>query len=137
MASSLKYLEVRIDIFDRPNQRAQVLPDLRPAELVSAILEEFGDELDYLSADPTAYRLRNSSDGAELDSGRSLEELVREGEHLVLEEADLDLPSHTRRPSRPIYLQEVASQHAFKIPWLPAIIGRVDPELPEWAKRHE
>jgi hypothetical protein len=131
MLSSPKYLELRIDVFDRPNQRAQVLAELKPRELVNAILEEFGDELDYLSADPGVYWLRKARENERLDERQSLAELVRSGDHLVLEEVEPDLPARAQRPSRPIYLQDGATQHAYKLPWLPAIIGRQDPELPE------
>jgi hypothetical protein len=131
MVSSPKYLELRIDVFDQLNQRAQVLAELKPPELVSAILEEFGDELDYLSGDPGAYWLRKARENERLDDQQPLEDLVRTGEHLVLEEVVPDLPAHAERPSQPIYLQDGATQRAFKIPWLPAIIGRPDPELPE------
>src|SRR5438093_12529899 len=121
MPSSPKYVELRIDVFDRVNQKAQVLSELKPPELVSAILEEFGDELDYLGADPNAYWLRKARGDERLDDQQPLAGQVREGEHLVLEEADRSLPGLTRRPSRPIYLQEPATQRAFKILWLPAI----------------
>jgi hypothetical protein len=131
VASSPKYLELRIDIFDRPNQRAQVLGELRPRELVSSILEEFGDELDYLGADPDVYWLRKARENERLENEATLEDQVRTGDHLVLEEADPDLPAHARRPSQPIYLQDGLTQNAYRIPWLPAIIGRPDPELPD------
>jgi hypothetical protein len=131
MVSSPKYLELRIDVFDQLNQRAQVLAELRPPELISAILEEFGDELDYLGGDPDAYWLRKARENERLDDEQPLADLVRTGEHLVLEETEPDLPDNTHRPPQPIYLQDGTTQHAYKIPWLPAIIGRPDPELPE------
>jgi hypothetical protein len=131
MASPPKYIELRVDVFDRTNQRAQVLSELKPSELVNAILQEFGDELDYLGANPEAYWLRKAREDARLDDQQSLGEQVREGEHLVLEETDRSLPGHAHRPSRLIYLQEPSTQQAYKILWLPAIIGRKDPELPD------
>lgn len=131
MASPSKYLELRIDIFEKANQRAQVLAELKPPELVSAILEEFGDEIDHLGADPDAYWLRKGRGNERLEDQQPLGDQLREGEHLVLEEADRSLPAHTHPPSHAIYLQEAATQRAFKIPWLPAIIGRPDPELPD------
>src|SRR5437764_7576281 len=87
VASQSKYLELHIDVLDRLNQRAQVLPELRPPELVRAILDEFGEELDYLSSDPGDYRLRNVRQDVLLDDQQALADLVREGEHLALEEA--------------------------------------------------
>jgi len=126
-----KYVELRIDVFDKASQRAQVLSDLTARDLVSAILEEFGDDLDYLGSDPNAYWLRRARGDERLEAQMPLSEQVREGEHLVLEEADHSLPAHARRPTRPLYLLEPATQRAYKIPWLPAIIGRPDPDLPD------
>ncbi|HZT07049.1 MAG TPA: hypothetical protein VFC51_08465 [Chloroflexota bacterium] len=131
MASPPKYLELRIDVFAKSGQRAQVLPEIRPPDLVAAILEEFGDELDILGAAPEAYWLRKAEGNERLDDLLPLEGQVHDGEHLVLEETDPDLPAHTRRPARSVYLQESTTQRAFKIPWVPAIVGRSDPDLPE------
>jgi hypothetical protein len=131
MASPPNYVELRIDVLDKLNQRAQVLSELKPSDLISSILEEFGEELDYLGTDPGAYLLRKARESERLDDQKPVGDQVREGEHLVLEEADRTLPSNAQRPSRSIYLQEPSTQQAYKIPWLPAIIGRPDPELPD------
>src|SRR5690348_10427662 len=130
MALPPKYVELRIDVFDRANQRAQVLTDLRPRELIGAILDEFGEELDYLGSDPQLYCLKNR-ENERLDDEHSLADLVRNGEHLILDEIEPALPPSTHRPPQPIYLQDGTTQRSFKIPCLPAIIGRQDPELPD------
>jgi hypothetical protein len=131
MALPPKYVELHIDVFERVNQRAQVLADLRPRDLISSILEEYGDELDYLGSDPQQYFLRKALEGERLDDEQPLAQLVRSGERLVLDEVEPDLPPNTHRPPGPIYLQDGTTQRSFKIPWLPAIIGRWDPELPD------
>jgi hypothetical protein len=124
-----KPLEVHIDVFDQLNQRAQVLPELSPAELVGAILEEFGEELDYLGSDAGKYRLRKVQTAEGLDEHKTLGELLVDGDRLVLEEQDEELPPGARRPVRPIYLQDVSSGQSFRIAWQPAIVGRSDSDL--------
>ncbi|HLZ30972.1 MAG TPA: hypothetical protein VKV73_26945 [Chloroflexota bacterium] len=130
MPSHPDYFEVHIDVFEQLNQRAQIVPELSPAELVSAILEEFGGDLDYLGPGPEQYRLRKSESTDGLDNHLSVGEQVAPGERLVLEERDTPLPSGAARPSVPIYLQDVGSRHSFRVAWLPAFVGRADPNTP-------
>src|SRR4051812_22427295 len=90
-SSAPKYLELRIDVFDQSNQRAQVLEDLKPRDLVGAILKEFR-ELDYLGTDPGSYLLQKARDGTPLDPAQSLREQVRDGERLIMVEDAAAVP---------------------------------------------
>ncbi len=49
-------LDLRIDVFEKANQRALAMPNLTPPELIEAILLEFR-ELEYLSNKPADYLL--------------------------------------------------------------------------------
>jgi hypothetical protein len=129
MGSRPTYIDLRVDVFDQCDQRAQVLPDLRPLDVIRAILEEFGGELDYLQARPEAYQLARARTGEVLDAARTVGEQVRDGERLILVELEPPLPPGTSRPSSTIYLYDMAAHGAFRIAWQPAVIGRSDPEL--------
>jgi hypothetical protein len=56
---------------------------------------------------------------------------VQPNEHLVLIEEEPHLPTGSARPRRAIYFQEHASRRAFRVCFVPAIIGRADPDLPD------
>ena len=51
MSSSQAFLDLLIDIFDLASQPAQVLPKIKPPQLVEAIIQEFR-EIEYLADDP-------------------------------------------------------------------------------------
>jgi len=129
MASPPDYLEVNIDVFEQKNQRAQVVPELSPAELVNAILEEFGDDLDYLGSDAAQYQLRKADAPGGLDNSLSVGEQLSPGDRLVLEELEPTVPNGTEPASVPIYLQDVAGHRSFRIGFLPAYVGRQDTNL--------
>ena len=118
-------LDLRIDVFDEKQQRALALPDLTPPELVEAVLQEFR-ELPYLGDDPTAYKLVNGADGASLDNEVAISYQVRSGSHLVLQEADSEIPEGAKRPSLTAYLRELVTGQVYRLDWIPAIIGRPD-----------
>lgn len=118
-------LELFVDIFEKPRQRALALPELTPQQLVEEILQEFR-ELEYLSRIPAHYRLRKPS-GAILEADIPLRQQVSGLDNqLVLIEEDQALPAGTKRPSLPAYLREQSSGLVYKLHWQPAIIGRPD-----------
>ncbi|MBK8050701.1 MAG: hypothetical protein IPK16_28495 [Anaerolineales bacterium] len=41
MGAASKRLAIQIDVLDKPDQQALVLADLRPEELINAVLQEF------------------------------------------------------------------------------------------------
>jgi hypothetical protein len=122
-------LELQIDVFEKIAQRALVVPDLKPPDLVAAILREFG-ELEYLGSVPENYHL-SGADGKPLDPGARLGDQARMGDRLVLEEEELPPPEGTHPPSRPVYLREQSTGNAYRIGWLPAIVGRVAEDRPD------
>jgi hypothetical protein len=126
-------LDLRIDVFEKTNQRALALPNLTPPELVEAILQEFR-ELEYLSSNPADYLLLNAKDKTPLDPESQLQQQSLDGGQLILFEKELPLPAGTKRPSHHLYLREQASGKVYKLHWQPAIIGRPDKNQPynEW-----
>jgi hypothetical protein len=124
MSANQSRLALRIDIFEKTDQRAEALSELTPPELIEAILEEFR-ELEYLGDVPADYLLRKAEDATLLDEKRPLSRQQLPGNtHLVLVEQEHPLPEGTRRPSTPIYLREQPAGKVYKLHWLPAIIGR-------------
>ncbi|PKO23708.1 MAG: hypothetical protein CVU38_02440 [Chloroflexi bacterium HGW-Chloroflexi-1] len=130
MASSQKRLDLRIDIFEKTDQQALALPELKPPQLVETILQEFR-ELEYLGDTPADYRLVRAADGYPLDDETPIgQQGLQEGARLRLEEIDLPLPEGAGRPSQPIYLREPRMGQAYRIHWQPAIIGRASERQP-------
>jgi hypothetical protein len=129
MSGSQKRLDVRVDVFEKTEQRAMPLPDLTPPEFVEAILQEFR-ELEYLSDTPANYHLAKAADQSPLAIEEKLARQVANGEQLVLVEEENPLPDGTQRPTHPIYLREQISGKVYKLHWLPAIIGRPDKNQP-------
>lgn len=129
MRADVEYLDLSLDVLDQPNQRVQVRPDRKPADLIAATLIEFR-ELAYLTADSGDYRLLRAH-GEALDSEQPLGRQVSPGDRLILAEKDRTLPSGTQRPSRPIYLRDHVNGRTYKLAWLPAIIGRSSVDLPQ------
>ena len=125
MSANQPRLELLIDVFDQPTQRAQARPALQPSELVAAILAEFR-ELEYLGGDAAHYQLVNAATRAALNDDAPIGQQAKAGDHLALVERDLSLPPGTQRLSRPIYLREQESGTVYKLDWQPAIIGRPD-----------
>jgi hypothetical protein len=122
-------LDLKIDVFEKTAQRALVAPDLKPPDLVTAILREFG-ELEYLGSAPENYHL-SGVDGKPLDPGARLGDQARTGDRLVLVEEEPPFPEGTRPASRPVYLREQSTGNAYRLAWLPAIIGRVAEDRPD------
>lgn len=133
MSASQTRLELLIDVFEKPRQRALALPNLTPSELVDAIIQEFR-ELEYLSDTPADYQLLRAEDHAPLDEGSRLGQQVSKRERLILVERELPLPKDGQRPAKHIYLREQVTGRVYKLHWQPAIIGRTDKSQPhnEW-----
>ncbi|MCB0227298.1 MAG: hypothetical protein KDI02_26615, partial [Anaerolineae bacterium] len=87
-------LEVRVDIFEKTNQRALALAEVTPPEFVASILQEFR-ELEYLSDSPADYRLLKAGDRTPLDNESKLGGQLKGKENLVLVENELPLPAET------------------------------------------
>jgi hypothetical protein len=119
-------IELLIDVFDQPRQRAQVLPQLTPLELIDSILQEFR-ELEYLGSRPEQYELRRT-DGFDLVEEQPVQEQLKNGAHLVLAEKERPLPPKAQRPQHAIYLRDPLGRRVYKLHWLPAIIGRTAPQ---------
>ena len=126
MSGNEARLELLIDVFDRPAQRASAQASLLPAELVAAVLEEFR-EIEYLGADPTQYQLRKAATRAPLDEQAQIGKQLAAGDRLTLAERAEPTPPGARALSRPVYLRDQASGAVYALRWQPAIIGRADP----------
>jgi hypothetical protein len=123
-------LALQIDVFDKPRQRAMVLPDLTPPQLVAAILQEF-TELEYLGDAPAHYLLLKGSDRSPLDDGQQLKQQLGGEQKLVLVEKPVaKLPEGAAKPPIDVYLRDQSTGQVFKLNWLPAIIGRPDKNQP-------
>ena len=130
MSTNQKRLDLRIDVFDKPAQWAKSLPNLKPPELVDAILQEF-QELEYLSNTSADYYLVPAdNEEASLQEDVQLAQQVANESRLRLLEVERPLPEGTKRPSQAIYLRDVANGKVYKLHWLPAIIGRPDKNQP-------
>jgi hypothetical protein len=124
MSPSQARVELFIDVFEETGQRALALSELRPSQLVQAILQEFHN-LEYLGDSADDYCLVKAESGAPLDAELTLDQQqVKKGDRLVLVEREQPLPEGTHRPSLPIYLREPHEAKAYAVQWLPAIIGR-------------
>jgi hypothetical protein len=129
MSGGQARLDVRIDVFDKSDQRALPLRELTPPQLVEAILQEFR-ELEYLSDAPGDYQLLRADDRAPLNEDDELGLQLGDGSRLVMVEKERELPAGTERPSRDIYLREQIMGKVYRLDWLPAIIGRPDKNQP-------
>jgi hypothetical protein len=129
MSTNQNRLTLTIDVFEKAKQKALALPSLTPPELVEAILGEFGRDLEYMSESADDYQLVRAADSAPLQDDLALgAQQVRDGESLALVERGGLQPPGTSVPSRSrhIYLRDTAGGKLYKLPWLPAIIGRPD-----------
>lgn len=129
MSDDYTRLDLKIDVFDQYAQSARALTQLRPPQLIEAILQEFR-ELEFLSHSPDQYSLHHVNDGRLLQDDYTLEQQVENDAHLRLVEIEAELPEGTKRPSQHIYLREQSSGLAYKLHWLPAIVGRPDSNQP-------
>lgn len=117
-------IEVSINIFDLGRQRAQVLATLTPLELIETILQEFHEELPYLSGFPNDYELRVANGDAGLDDRLPLNRQISNRASLVLAERAVELPRGGRQMTRAAYLREQSRGSVYRLRWQPAIIGR-------------
>lgn len=119
----LQPLELSISVFEIRRQRAFVLPDLKPPELIRSILAEFR-ELEYLGTNIEDYRLvkyNSQDDRAFLDPKLPIGRQLVPQDHLHLIEADS--VEATRQP-RNLYLREQSTGQVYRLHQLPAILGR-------------
>lgn len=124
MSANQQPLKLRIDIFEKKDQLAHVVPELVPPELVEAILQEFR-ELEYLGDTPASYQLLRASDQTPLDDTRPLgKQHLSSDTRLILQERESPLPEDTQRPTQSIYVREQHTGKVYPLHWLPAIIGR-------------
>jgi hypothetical protein len=128
MSTTQSRLTLTIDVFEKAKQKALALPSLTPPELVEAILGEFARDLEYMSESADDYQLVRAADSAPLQDEQPLGGQVRDGESLALVERGGLQPPGTSVPSRSrhLYLRDTAGGKLYKLPWLPAIIGRPD-----------
>jgi hypothetical protein len=126
MSTSQTRLDIRVDVFEKEDQWAKPLSSLKPPDLITAIFEEFR-ELEYLSGDPEDYLLVKKEDSSPLDPEEALDGQLSKNAHLVLLEQERTLPKGTKPLSAPVYLREQTSGKVYKLHWMPAVIGRPDP----------
>jgi len=154
MSTKEPRLELQIDVFSLKQQRALVLPTLTSAELVLAIIQEFGGrqlhdvnadngqkkqapalekllKIEYLSDNPNDYQLLRTKTQQPIDAAIPIGEQLFPKERLMLVEQELPLPEGTARPTRLAYLRDQSTGKVFKLHWQPAIIGRPDQNLPD------
>lgn len=120
-------IEVKIDIFDKPEQVALVLKKLTVQELLGEILQEFREDFAFLDVDnPGFYEIYPKDRDVALDVAKSLSSQVKHGAALVLRERPFPIPTGAKPMKQTVYLKEMQTQKVFKLGWLPAIIGRPD-----------
>lgn len=128
--SSGQRIPLQIDVFEKPRQRAMVLPELTPPQLIAAILQEF-TELEYLGDTPANYLLLKGSNRSPLDDTAQIQQQLAGEKQLVLVEKPLPkLPEGASKPAVDVYLRDQNSGQVTKLNWLPAIIGRPDKNQP-------
>lgn len=128
MTTTQPRLRLSIDVFSLRDQQALVLPELTPPELIRAILSEFS-ELEFLGANPEAYRLRRLGAPGDLDDGQPLAAQLTHDTRLELVERAPPPPAGARPLGRPVYLREQVRGLVFPLTFQPAIIGRPDSTL--------
>lgn len=128
---AVQRIECFIDILHHTQERALIRPDIMPPELVQAVIEEFAGEMHLLGRNASAYTIWLLDEEKELDPGRQVGAQVRPGARLALRERERPRPPGAQPLVRPFYLREINQGYLYKVPWLPAIIGRPDPGLAE------
>lgn len=124
MSSSQAFLDLLIDIFDLASQPAQVLPKIKPPQLVEAIIQEFR-EIECLADDPAQYYLARADDETPLDDDMELgRQRLAPGAHLLLCERAVVAPEGAQPFRRRVYLREQSLGKVYRLAWQPAIIGR-------------
>ncbi len=130
MGQSQARIELFIDVLEEPRQRAMALADLKPPQLVEAILEEF-HTMEHLGDSADGYSLVRADSREPLDPAVNLDKQVKAGDRLALVEREAPLPEGTARPQQPVYFREVHAAKAYPVQWLPAIIGRRSEHQPQ------
>ncbi len=129
MSGQQSRVKCYVDVDEETNQLANVAADLKPPQLVAAILEEFHAQ-EQLGDNPAHYYLLNKETRQPLDDTATLGFQVHDLDRLALVERELPLPEGAMRPSRPVYLREIRTPRTFPVQWLPAIIGRQSEHQP-------
>ncbi len=116
-----EYIEIRLDIFDRQGQRAQVLKTLRLGELIEEILKEFDD----IPADsPERYALYLKGSKKSLPREQTLEKAdIQPQDELTLAYANRDDLREMLDAGR-IKLRDEETDREYALDWTPALIGR-------------
>lgn len=127
MAEATQRIQCFIDVLDRERQRALVRKDVLPEELVKAVIDEFSSEIVYLGKNTDAYSICLRETGRELDPKAVLDEQIGDDAQLALTEKEGSIPKGATALPVPFYLREQSQGFVYKIRWLPAIIGRFDP----------
>ena len=132
MSKKQSRIDLRIDVLDLEDQHAVVLTNLKPPELVEAIVAEFHGDVNaqYLGANAADYYLVNAENSAILDSETPVGQQVANNGRLALQEIERPLPSGGRSLKHIAYLRELASGNVYKLRWQPAIVGRFSEDLP-------
>ncbi|NNJ09787.1 FHA domain-containing protein [Chloroflexales bacterium ZM16-3] len=126
------YQRLTINIFDKGDEAAEVQPKLKPVELIAAILAEFGDDLPYLSLNPSGYHLLRGN-GTPLIDDTPIGSQLGSETRVVLAERIPQIPPQATALPAPLYLREPKSGKVFPLHWSPALIGRSDSNLPDEA----
>lgn len=132
MSSKQSRIDLRIDVLDLEDQHAVVLTNLKPPELVQAIVAEFHGDVDaqYLGANAADYYLVDAESGAVLDPETPVGQQVAKNGRLALHEVERTLPAGGRALKQTAYLRELTSGNVYKLRWQPAIVGRYSEDLP-------
>lgn len=131
MSSESSRLELLIDILDLKEQRANVVSDLRPSDLIKAALNEFTEDLPHLGQSVNAYRFVKADNKSELNHDESLGSQLENNAHLVLTEWVAPTPDGAQATDHALYLSDETAGEVYKLSWFPAIIGRPDKSRPE------
>lgn len=131
MSSQSNRLDLLIDVLDLKEQRANVVGDLYPSNLIEATLQEFTDDLSHLGKSASAYRFFKLDDNNELNGDEPLGAQLENNERLVLKEWTPPLPAEAQTVDQALYLSDETTSEVYKLSWFPAIIGRPDASRPE------
>ena len=130
MGAANKRIDLYVDVFEELEQLASARRELMPDELIKAILLEF-QELTYLTDDPAQYDLVRLDTDEPLDPAVSIGAQLRDGIRLKLVERRLQPPRRAAVPPANLYLTDQATGKVYRLPWLPAIVGRDDKNQPQ------
>jgi len=120
------YIDVKIDVFERVDQRARVLESLTPAGLIKEVLKEFDD----ITTDtPEKYAIYLKGMERPLNPASSMAKLD-------IQPQDILVFDYIRQPIRQMldskdyaFLRDETTGKVFDIQWQPAVIGRPDSDV--------